>query len=287
MRYLRTPHSLFRSVLASVLLVLVAGLAFWGRRGWKAHEGMVFVPSGPFRMGVGGEGALMRLIEDPTGDRQTLHDERVEHMEQVEAFYIDRYEVTNAQYARYVFATGSRTPGGWRGRPTYPEGEEDHPVVGVNQSEAEAYCKWSGKRLPTEEEWEKAARGETGTLYPWGNQYEQRKANTWEEGRRKPVSVYEYPSDVSVHTVYGLAGNVAEWTSTIVQLWTDEVRVVIKGGSWTVDGRDWNLSAQALSPPYGYMNHVGFRCAKSTGTGEPVATEPVPPQGELRMSDNG
>lgn len=287
MRYAQIPNSLFRSPLVGVLLVAVAGLAFWGWREWKAYEGMVFIPAGPFIMGMGGNGALMRLIEDPTGDRQTLHDERAEHTEQMKAFYIDRYEVTNGQYARYILAAGGRAPGGWRGRPIYPEGERDDPVVSINQSEAEGYCKWLGKRLPTEEEWEKAARGATGTLYPWGNQYEQGKANTWEEGKRKPVSVYEYSGDVSVYQVHDLAGNVAEWTSTIVQLWTDEVRVVIKGGSWAVDGRDWNLSAQGLSPAHGYMNHVGFRCVKSTWTGEPVATEPVPPQDELRMSENG
>lgn len=259
-------HSLLRSVSAGGFLFTVLGLAFWGWWEWRAREGMVFIPAGPFRMGVAGEGALVRLIEDPTGDRRTLHDERVEHVEQTEAFYLDRYEVTNAQYARYVLATGARAPGGWRGRPMYPDGEGDFPVVGINQAEAEAYCRWVGKRLPTEEEWEKAARGEMGRRYPWGDRYEPGKANTWEEGRRKPVSVYEYPDDVSVYKVHGLAGNVAEWTSSFVQLWTGEVRVVIKGGSWTVDGREWDSSAQALSPPYGYINHVGFRCAKSVGT---------------------
>jgi formylglycine-generating enzyme required for sulfatase activity len=286
MRYVKISHSLFRALLVGVLLVAVVGLAFWSWKEWKDDEGMVLVPGGPFLMGVGGEGASMRLIEDPTGDRQTFHDERVEHIEQTESFYVDRYEVTNAQYARYVFATGSRAPGGWQGQPTHPRGEGDYPVVGINQSEAEAYCKWLGKRLPTEEEWEKAARGEEGTLYPWGNQYERGKANTWEEGRRKPVSVYEYPDDTSIYQVHGLAGNVAEWTSTVVQLWTDEIRAVVKGGSWTVDGREWNLSAQILSPVYGYMNHVGFRCVKSTGTGGATSAEPVPSQDEPGIFEN-
>lgn len=263
MRYAKMPNSLLCSLLVGMLLVAAVGLALWGWKEWRANQDMVLIPEGPFVMGMGGDGAPLRLIEDPTGDRQTLHDERVQHTEQTAAFYIDRYEVTNAQYAKSVFATGARAPGGWRGRPLCPEGEEDEPVVGINQAEAEAYCKWLGKRLPTEEEWEKAARGEKGTLYPWGNQYERGKANTWEEGKHKPISVYEYPGDVSVYKVHGLAGNVAEWTSTAVQLWTDEGRVVVKGGSWTVDGQEWNLSAQVLSPPFGYMNHVGFRCAKS------------------------
>jgi iron(II)-dependent oxidoreductase len=265
-------------MLVGLLLIAVGGLAFWGWKEWKAYEGMVLIPGGSFLMGVEGNGALMRLIEDPTGDRQTLHDERAQHTELAEAFYIDRYEVTNAQYSRYVFATGARAPGGWKGRPSYPAGEEDYPVVGVNQAEAEAYCQWLGKRLPTEEEWEKAARGERGALYPWGNRYERGKANTWEEGKHRPVSVYEYANDVSVYKVHGLAGNVAEWTSTTVQLWTDEVRAVVKGGSWTVDGEGWDLSAQALSPPYGYMNHVGFRCAKSVGAEKTPETKPLPPQ---------
>jgi formylglycine-generating enzyme required for sulfatase activity len=257
------PNSPFHSLLVGVLLIAVVGLAFWGWKEWQGHQDMVLIPNGPFVMGMGGDGALMRLIEDPTGDRETFHDERAHHTEQTAAFYIDRYEVTNAQYAQYVLATGARAPGGWRGQPTCPDGEGDDPVVGINQAEAEAYCKWLGKRLPTEEEWEKAARGEHGALYPWGNQYKRGKANTWEEGKRKPVSVHAYPEDVSVYKVHGLAGNVAEWTSTVVQLWTDEVRVVVKGGSWSVDGAEWNLSAQTFSPPFGYMNHVGFRCAKS------------------------
>lgn len=267
------PNFLLRSVLVGMLLIVGVGLAAWGWKEWKAHEGMVLIPGGRFLMGVEGAGAPMRLIEDPTGDRQTLHDERTQHTEQVEAFYLDRYEATNAQYYRYVLATGVRAPGGWKGQPIYPDGEEDYPVVSINQTEAEAYCQWLGKRLPTEEEWEKAARGETGALYPWGDQYERGKANTWEEGKHSPVSVYTYPSDVSVYRVYGLAGNVAEWTATTVQLWTDEVRAVVKGGSWTVDGQDWNLSAQALSPLYGYMNHVGFRCAKSAGEDNKTRTK--------------
>ncbi len=258
---MRSP--LLHTALVGVLLIVAAGLAFRGWQKWTARQDMLLIPDGPFVMGVGGKGALLRLIEDPTGDRQTLHDERAQHTEQTAAFYLDRYEVTNAQYSIYVSAAGARAPGGWRGRPVYPEGEGDEPVVGINQAEAEVYCQWLGKRLPTEEEWEKAARGARGALYPWGDRYERGKANTWEEGKRKPVSVYAYPGDVSVYRVQGLAGNVAEWTSTVVQLWTDEMRVVVKGGSWSVDGQEWNLSAQVLSPPYGFMNYVGFRCAQS------------------------
>src|SRR5438045_3405038 len=150
-----TQSALFRSLLVGGLLIAVVGLAFWGWKEWTANREMALIPGGLFVMGAEGNGALMRLIEDPTGDRQTLHDERAQHTEQAEAFYIDRYEVTNAQYSRSVLATGARAPGGWKGQPLYPAGEEDYPVVGINQAEAEAYCQWLGKRLPTEEEWEK------------------------------------------------------------------------------------------------------------------------------------
>lgn len=228
---------------------------------------MVYVPAGPFVMGESGEGARMRLGEDPNGERRrNLRDERPRRTVQLGGFYIDRYEVTNAQYQAFVIATRSRTPGSWKGKELCPKGEESSPVTGVNQGEAEAYCQWVGKDLPTEEKWEKAARGERGALYPWGDLYREGRANTWEERRQGPVSVHEYMGDESPYRVRGMAGNVAEWTSTHVQLWSQEVRGVVKGGAWVLDGREWTLGSEVLAPPYGYFNYVGFRCAKSAGS---------------------
>lgn len=249
----------------AILICLVFALWGWLKWGGMGEEDMVLIPGGNFIMGEEG-GSLMRYAEDPTGDRVNMRDERSRHAEKVGSFYIDRYEVTNAQYADFVLATRARTPGSWEGKPTYPPEEADYPVTGINFGEAEAYCKWRGKRLPTEEEWEKAARGAVEYLYPWGRGYQKERANTWEEGTRGPRSIHDFRRDKGPYGVYGMAGNVSEWTSTIVQLGEHNVRAVVKGGSWTVDGREWNLTFQLLSPPYGYMNHVGFRCAKSASS---------------------
>lgn len=259
---------LSRRLLLGLIVVAGVALAAWGAvRGWGENgEGeMVYVPASPFLMGEEGKGARMRLGEDPNGDRRKLWDERPRRTLRVEGFFIDRYEVTNAQYQAFVTATRARTPGSWKGEEACPKGKEDYPVTGVNQGEAEAYCQWMGKKLPTEEEWEKAARGERGALYPWGNFYREGRANTWEEGRQGPFSVHDFPADDSPYGVRGMAGNVAEWTSTRVQLWNDEVRDVVKGGSWVLDGREWTLASEILATPYGYLNYVGFRCAKSGG----------------------
>jgi formylglycine-generating enzyme required for sulfatase activity len=94
----------------------------------------------------------------------------------LDAFAIDRYEVTNIQYGRFLSATGKRAPSYWSDG-QYPAGRADYPVVGIGWEDASAYCAWAGKRLPREAEWEKACRGPDGNLYPWGNQWDARLAN--------------------------------------------------------------------------------------------------------------
>jgi iron(II)-dependent oxidoreductase len=132
---------------------------------------MVEIPAGEFTMG------------NDAGD----DDEKPAHTVPLEAFEMDMFEVTNADFAKF------------------------HPVVKVTWDDADAYCQWAGKRLPTEAEWEKAAKGEEGLLYPWGNEWDPAKANTKESGFRGTVAVGSFAEGASPYGVFDMAGNVWEW----------------------------------------------------------------------------
>ena len=162
---------------------------------------MVLVPAGEFVMGSTRDEVASLLRRHPQANGAILQDERPKHRVVLDAFYIDKYEVTNARFQQFVQATGYRTQaeregGGkirtgaqtwadvpdaiWRaphGNGSSIAGLEAHPVVQVSWHDATAYCTWAGKRLPTEAEWEKAARGPDGRLYPWGNAFNGTKAN--------------------------------------------------------------------------------------------------------------
>jgi formylglycine-generating enzyme required for sulfatase activity len=169
------------------------------------------------------------------GDDAGDDDERPQRRVSVDAFEIDRYEVTNVQYQRFVRETGRRAPRYWDGH-TYPAGQHDYPVVGVSWEDADAYCTWAGRRLPTEAEWEKACRGRDGRAYPWGERWDPGRANVglgardaWPPGiadawallKAMPADardlglrpVGSYLSGASPYGVVDLAGNVEEWVA--------------------------------------------------------------------------
>lgn len=125
----------------------------------------------------------------------------------VGAFWMDRFEVTNKEYTEFVAATGHR-PAAFAGEPEF--NGADLPVTGVDYADAVAYCAWAGKRLPTEVEWEKAARGVDGRIYPWGDDENLENAHLTGD---LPVSVQEFATDISPYGIRGLAGNVSEWVS--------------------------------------------------------------------------
>ena len=111
------------------------------------------------------------------GSDHRLPDEGPQYIAETKAFQIDKYETTNLQYKQFIAATNRKSPGHFRNR-TYPEGKVDHPVVYVSWNDAKAYCEWAGKRLPTDIEWEKAARGTDTRNYPWGDDFDVNKVNS-------------------------------------------------------------------------------------------------------------
>ncbi len=225
---------------------------------------MVLIPAGPFTMG--------------SDDR--LPDEGPAHVVDLPAFWMDKYEVTNLQYKRFIDATGRRSPDHFRNR-TFPPGKADHPVTWVTWFDAKAYCEWAGKRLPTEQEWEKAARGTDGRWFPWGSEFDVLKANTpqrwaWlrQEGDTTPVGAFE--AGKSPYGLYDMAGNVWEWTASWYlphpgnrhpsENYGKRYRV-LKGGSW------WDCSFyrcgisapvfnRSFFNPYTKNQSFGFRCAR-------------------------
>jgi len=231
---------------------------------------MVLVPAGEFTMGT----------------NQGADHEKPEHRVYLDAYSMDLYEVTTGQYEQFLEETSFDPPPSWTtmAKPGY----ENHPVVNVDWKDANNYCKWAGKRLPTEAEWEKAARGTDGRIYPWGNDppnpqranYGKAKWNNHEA----LVPVGQLQDGKSPYGIYDLAGNVWEWVSD----WYDPNYYaaspsrnpqgpetgkykVLRGGSWDFAPedlrsarRDFNMPSTTDydSPAYRNFNS-GFRCAKN------------------------
>ncbi len=225
---------------------------------------MIRIPAGEFIM----------------GSDERFSDEGPQHVVHLDDYYIDQYEVTNLQYLAFIEKTGRRAPQHFTGR-RVPPGKADHPVTFVSWFDARDYCDWAGKRLPTEQEWEKAARGEDGRVFPWGNEFRLHKANTpvrWArigiEGDTTPVGAFA--EGVSPYGLYDMSGNVWEWTDA----WYlphpgnesrsenfGRIYRVLKGGSW------WDCSFYqcGISAPLynrSFFNArvqnatFGFRCAR-------------------------
>ena len=172
---------------------------------------MVLIPAGSFPMGV------------PPGDRDGGRDEYPRHDVELDSYVIDKYEVTNGRYLEFVRATGHRIPQNpknptrnlWQGE-TITESLADRPVVNVDWSDADAYCRWVGKRLPTEAEWEKAAKGNHDWRFPWGNVEPTAKHLNYNQqwiGEKTLMPVGSYEAGKSPYGLYDMAGNVWEWVN--------------------------------------------------------------------------
>lgn len=177
------------------------------------------------------------------------------------AFEIDIYPVTNRQYKLFLEKTGhGHVPEHWRDN-TFAPDLANHPVVNVSWQDAQAYAKWLGKRLPSEQEWEKASRGPDGRVYPWGNAFNHFNCNCRELGLRGTTDVTQFHSGVSQYGCYDMAGNVWEWTNSNVFPENDEAKV-IRGGSWANTREEVKATTRAYERTERRRRDVGFRCAR-------------------------
>lgn len=213
--------------------------------------------------GVGGRESIDGMIPVPKGKFLAGEMNRTSYSD---AFEIDAYPVTNRQYQRFRDATGYESlPEHWEGG-AYSVGKADHPVVNVNFEDAQAYAKWAGKRLATEQEWEKAARGPNGRAYPWGNAFNRQNCNNAETALHDTTEVTAYANGASQYGVYDLCGNVWEWTSTDV--FPDRVDAkVLRGGSWACPKESVMGTTRAYEKFERRRRDVGFRCVRDLEEG--------------------
>ena len=234
---------------------------------------MVLVPAGEFIMGTNRTDPEKTHLKIGTV-KPLYKDQHPERKVYLDAFYIDEKEVTNREYKKFVDATQfPELPGHWE-EGVYPEGKGDLPVTNVTWREALTYTLWAGKRLPTEAQWEKAARGADGRLFPWGDEYQKGWANVGVDGAKALVSGGSYPKDVSPYHVFDMAGNVMEWTSSWYEAYPGndyqfkkfgkEFKVLRgngfqKGGHYFLEAYRYTFYRTDAKPDE-YFENVGFRC---------------------------
>jgi iron(II)-dependent oxidoreductase len=241
----------------------------------KESDDMIRVPAGAFFM----------------GSNDGPEDERPQHRVDLAEFFIDRTKVTNAQFARFLNAVGPRGPRGenyydvddndarvhrrdgqWRADP----GHENHPVVEPSWPGALAYCTWAGKRLPTEAEWEKAARGSDGRKFPWGNEAPDRTRAHFAAGWNDLRAVGSFPKGASPYGALDMAGNGWEWVSSLYRpypydaadgredLTSTQVRGT-RGGGHDVSPEELTTTQRGRRVsrnPGGGHHNISFRCAR-------------------------
>lgn len=230
------------------------------------HKGqpMVLIPAGEFAMG---------------SDRGQ-DDEQPVHRVSIKAFYLDALEVTVSRYAEFLMSQKPDPPFKWNEASDGPH--VNKPVVGVNWYDARDYCRWVGRRLPTEAEWELAARGADGRMYPWGSTHPTKgHANAGQtkwRGYDTLTNVGQFELGKTPNGVYDLAGNLWEWVAD----WYDAAYYqfsprenpsgpsagplrVLRGGAWNNDSKAIRSANRAGYAPDARRNDVGFRCAKDAG----------------------
>lgn len=246
---------------------------------WAEIDKMILIPAGEFLMGTDSERANSQ--------------DRPQHSVNLDAYWIDKYPVTNAEYARFVVSSKRRPPLDWDNG-AIPDGKMLYPVTMVSWYDAQAYCRSQHKRLPAEAEWEKAARGTDGRRWPWGDKIDPKRLNTY-YSVGSVTNVMKYDGGISPYGVFDMTGNVSEWTASDFRPYdgsdtspdmfkpkvmressdpaergmkvAEQVEVVgvykvRRGGSWKSDPFSTATYHRNFSMPHYASDFFGFRCAK-------------------------
>lgn len=213
----------------------------------------------PVRMDSGLVKEPLEKIEPGAVEEKPPRIEKSDHLDldamvEVPAGGYTNLEYWSAEGQKWLKGSKAAAPGYWGDQGW---NQPELPVVGVSFYEAEAYAKWPGKRLPTEKEWERVARGSKGRVYPWGDEFDREKCNTSESDIRSTTPVTKYPNGVSPEGCYDMAGNVWEWTASHY----DKDRYVLRGGSWSFNHVNARCAYRYGNFPFYRTFDVGFRCA--------------------------
>jgi toxoflavin biosynthesis protein ToxD len=245
---------------------------------------MIHIPAGIATLGTSDEQIDVMVNQyiwaQEWAENDMFQIEQPQHKIQLPEFEIARFPITNSEYYIFIYNTGYRIPKGWMGL-YYLEGQGSHPVTWVSWQDAQAYIRWlndsagSNYRLPTEAEWERAARGDDNRMYPWGDTFDPWRCNTDESGKRGTTEVGNYsPGGDSPLGVADMVGNVWEWTSTLIQPYPyqaddgredpkSDAKRVARGGAWYYSHKLARCSAREGMLPNFISSSIGFRLARS------------------------
>ena len=225
--------------------------------------GMVLIPAGEFIMGASEEDGIIGI--------EVGVDQVPRHRVYLKGFYIDRYETTVGEYREFVQTTGHPPPHSWSDAESQ-EFKEGDSLSDISSIDAEGYCSWKVKRLPTEEEWEKASRGTDGRRWPWGNLFSKERSNTRESRLNKIVPPGTFQGDVSPYGVLDMGGNVMEWTSSWYAPYPGNSLKresfgkkfkILRGGTWTESANPFARTTHRFAViPTLSQPDFGIRCAK-------------------------
>ncbi len=266
------------------------------------HGEMVLIPEGEFMMGTD-QNQIQSTIGLLGGCEEWYILEYPKHKVNLPSYYIDKYEVTNKDYCEFLNKAGNQEEEkgvfyikitssncllyqDQKGIFRPKKGYENYPVILVSWYGAKAYAKWSGKRLPTEAEWEKAARGTKGWFWPWGNSWDKDKCNNWKMKKknliklmpdiydgRGPLPVGTFPEGASSYGVMDMSGNVAEWCADWYGVYPgypyyagdnyyEFTHKVTRGGSWGIDmPGGLRCATRSIHRSYASDPYTGFRCS--------------------------
>ncbi|MBI3650592.1 MAG: SUMF1/EgtB/PvdO family nonheme iron enzyme [Acidobacteria bacterium] len=275
-----------------VMAAIVLALLVWSQRKKTAAPAMIAGAAPPPPLGM----AYVRGSEFTMGNDAGDESEKPQHKVMVKPFFIDLYEVTCEEYEKFIRATKRRPPATWASG-HYPSGWERRPITGINWDDANAYAEWAGKRLPTEEEWELAARGADGRLYPWGSEWKKGLANAGPTSLGHVIAVGTYSAGVSPFGAVDMVGNAWEWTAsdfvaypggTLPGQATSTLKV-IRGGCFLSRTDQATVTIRVGWPARGgnEYDNTGFRCAKDPpATSQPVEASVATSDDLLNFSKN-